>query len=217
MFFEGGNRTHICISKINVGYWGKKSKGNIASSKNTLTTSLKHLIQNCYFMIGNLPIRQKLGIPMEIDPASFWTNFFSYTYENKYISYSNDRVKARHFYATKCFIDDLGTLNDGGVFNIYRDIYPPELQLKVEHSGTHTTFLNLDVTAKDGVFIYKIFIKHDAFPFFIIRMPYIDSNIPKSIFYSALVGEFLRIARLLYKNFHEKAMELLNRMKAQGA
>ena len=50
-------------------------------------------------------------------------------------------------------------------------------------------------------------------------MPYIDSNIPKSIFYSSLVVEFLRIARssLLYKDFNEKAMELLNRMKAQGA
>ena len=50
-------------------------------------------------------------------------------------------------------------------------------------------------------------------------MTYIDSSISKSIFYSALVGEFLRIAHssLLYKDFHEKAMELLNRMKAQGA
>ena len=49
-------------------------------------------------------------------------------------------------------------------------------------------------------------------------MPYIDNNIPKSIFYAALVGEFLRIARssLLYKDYNEKAMELLNRMKAQG-
>ena len=154
---------------------------------------------------------------MEIDPAPFWANLFSHSYKNKYISYSNDKAKARHFLATKCFIDDLGTLNNGGVFNIYRDIYPSELQLKVEHSGTHTAFLNLDVTAKDGVFIYKIYIKRDAFPFFIVRMPYIDSNIPKSIFYSALVGELLRIARLLYKNFHEKAMELLNRMKALGA
>ena len=56
------------------------------------------------------------------------------------------------------------------------------------------------------------------FPVFVC-MPYIDSNIPKSIFYSALVGEFLRITRssLPYKDFHEKAMELLNRMKAQGA
>ena len=93
---------------------------------------------------------------------------------------------------------------------------PPELQVKVEHSGTHFTFLNLDI--KDGVFIYKLFDKCDAFPFFIVRMPYIDSNIPKSIFYSALVGEFLRIARssFLYKGFYEKVMELLNRMKSQG-
>ena len=49
-------------------------------------------------------------------------------------------------------------------------------------------------------------------------MPYIDSSIPNSIFYSALIFEFLRIARssLLYKDFNEKAMELLNRMKVQG-
>ena len=56
-------------------------------------------------------------------------------------------------------------------------------------------------------------------PFFIVRMPYIDSNIPKSILNSALVGEFLRIARssLLCKGFHQKAIELLTRMKEQAA
>ena len=90
--------------------------------------------------------------------------------------------------------------------------------MKVKHSGTHATFLKLDITVRDGVFIYKLFDKRDAFPFFIFYMPYFDSSIPKSIFYSALVGEFFRIARgsLLYKDFHEKAMELLNRMKTQG-
>ena len=49
--FEGGNRTHICISKNNVAYWGKKPKDNIAFIKNTLTNSLNHLIRNCYFMV----------------------------------------------------------------------------------------------------------------------------------------------------------------------
>ena len=54
---------------------------------------------------------------------------------------SNDKVKAQHFHATKRFIDDLGTLNGGGVFNdVYKDIYPSELQLKVEHYGIHVTF-----------------------------------------------------------------------------
>ena len=71
---------------------------------------------------------------------------------------------------------------------------------------------------KDGVFVYKLLDIRDAFPFFIVRMPYIDSNISKSIFYSALVGGFLRIARIsfLFKDFNEKAMELLDRMKDKG-
>ena len=88
---------------------------------------------------------------MEIDPAPFWANLFLYTYENEYISelISNEKVKARHFHVTKRFIYDLGTLNDGSVFNdVYKDMYSPELHLKVEHSGTHATFLNLGITVK---------------------------------------------------------------------
>ena len=39
---------------------------------------------------------------------------------------SNDKVKAGHFHATRCFVDDLGTLNNGGVFNdVYKDIHLP--------------------------------------------------------------------------------------------
>ena len=82
---------------------------------------------------------------MGIDPGPFWANLFSYTYENEYISelISNHKAKVRHFHATKRFIDDLGTLNGTGVFNdVYKDIYLPELQLNVEHSGTHVTFWN---------------------------------------------------------------------------
>ena len=107
-------------------------------------------------MVGNSLLRQKIGIPMGIDPAPFWANLFLYTYENEYLPelISNDKVKACHFHATKRFIDDLGTLNDAGAFNdVYKDICSPELQLKVEHSGTHATFLNLDITVKDGLFI----------------------------------------------------------------
>ena len=64
--------------------------------------------------------------------------------------------------------------------------------------------------------VYKLFDERDAFPFFIVHMSYIDSNIPNSIFYSAFGGEFFRIApsSLLYKDFNEKAMELLNRMQS---
>ena len=214
LFFEGGNRTHFLFSQKQWCILGKKSKDNVAFSKSTLKFFLKRLIQSCYFMVGNSLLRQEIGTPMG--------NLLFYTYENEYMSelISNDKVKACHFHATKRFIDDLGTLNDGGAFNdFYKDIYPTELQLKVEHSGTYATFLNLDITLKDGVFVYKLFDKPDGFLFFIVCIPYIDSNIPKSIFYSALLDEFLRIAHSshLYEDFNEKAMNLLNRMKAQGS
>ena len=73
---EGGNRTHIFVSKNNFACWVKKSKDSIAFNKSTLTTSLKHLIQNCYFLVGNLLHRQIIGMPMGIDPAPFWANLF---------------------------------------------------------------------------------------------------------------------------------------------
>ena len=50
-------------------------------------------------------------------------------------------------------------------------------------------------------------------------MPHKSSNIPQSIFYSALVGEFLRIARstLRLPDFLPKAHDLITRMQNQGA
>ena len=133
---------------------------------------------------------------------------------------ATDKVKARHFHSTKRFIDDLCALNDGGEFGrVHKDIYPSELELKEEHSGVHADFLSLDITIKDDIFVYKLFDKRDAFPFYIVRMPYSSSNIPETVFYSAMVGEFLRIAHstLLYEDFLPKATELVRRLNNQGA
>ena len=81
------------------------------------------------------------------------------------------------------------------------------------------TFLCLDIQIEDRKFVYRLYDKRDDFPFFIVRIPHMSSKIPKSIFYSALVGEFLRIGRstLKLKQFVPKAKELINRMLSQGA
>ena len=71
----------------------------------------------------------------------------------------------------------------------FKDIYPEELELKLEHHGTHATFLDLDIEIKDGIFVYKLFDKRDAFSFDIVRMPFICSNIPSNTFYSAIFSE----------------------------
>jgi len=220
--FKGGNKTFIKISKNGKASWGKKSKYGVGFSKNSLKTAVRHLIENCFFSVGNIVLRQVIGIPMGIDPAPFWANLFLYYYEEQFMKtlISSDKVKARRFHATKRFIDDLCAINDGDAFqHSFKDIYPKELELKLEHSGVQASFLNLDIKIQDNKFIYKLFDKRDSFPFSIVRMPYLNSNIPQNIFYSALVGEILRIARstLLFEDFIPKACELVSRMYRQGA
>ena len=221
--FEAGNSKFIAISKNQKAFWIKnKPKSLVSFSKNSLKIAMKHLIENCYFKAGSTIMCQIIGIPMGIDPAPFWANLFLYQYEQRYMTQliNDDKLKARHFHSAKRFINDLCAINDGNLFQtVYKDIYPNELELKLEHSGNHASFLNLDISIKDGIFIYKLFDKRDAFPFSIVRMPHMDSNIPESIFYSAFVGEFLRIARstLLFDDMKNSANNLIQRMRAQGA
>ena len=44
---------------------------------------------------------------------------------------------------------------------LFGDIYPKELELRVEHRVDHATFFNLDITIKEGTFLYKLFDKRD--------------------------------------------------------
>ena len=158
---------------------------------------------------------------MGTDPAPFWANLFLYAYESSYMSslVQTDRAKARLFFLIKRLIDGLCAINDEGEFGrVFWEIYPPELGLKLEHSGQMATFLNLHIQILNGKFVYKLFDKRDAFPFSIVRMPHRESNIPESIFYSALAGEFLRISRssMLMEDLVSSSKELVVRMKNQG-
>ena len=158
---------------------------------------------------------------MGIDPAPFWANLHLYSYECSFITglMSTDKGRAIKFrYATR-FIDDNCNLNDDGEFGrSFREIYPDCLEVKCEHQGTHATFLQLDVTIRDGIAIYKLFDKRDNFPFFIVRMPDLGGNIPSHVFYGSVMSEFLRIARstLLYPDFLPVATSLFKRMHNQG-
>ena len=172
--------------------------------------------------IGNLLFRQCIGIPMRIDPVQFWANLYLYYYENLFMMklIRTDRYKGFNFKSAFRFIDDACTINNSDAFNeSYQEIYPPELQLKCEHSGDHATFLEL-VTIVDGIFVYKLFDKRDAFPFYIVRMPDVSGNIPFHIFYGSIImSEILRIARstLHYGDFIPRTTNLFERMINQGA
>ena len=96
------------------------------------------------------------------------------------------------------FIDDLVAINDGGLFERnYKDIYLEELELKKENnSSKEANFLDLNIQINtNNNFETSLYDKRDTFPFSIVRMPFLYSNMPTKMFYSSLGAEILRIAR----------------------
>ena len=95
------------------------------------------------------------------------------------------------------------------------------MELKKENDGSkNASFLDLDITIEDDkTFSLKLYDKRDAFPFDIVRLPYISNNMPSRIFYATFGGELLRIARCTTgcENFIESSKSLIQRMRKQGA
>ena len=89
----------------------------------------------------------------------------------------------------------------------------------MEHSGTHAIFLDLDIKFEGGIFVYKLFDKRGKFPFFIVRMPHFQRNIPSTTSYGSIFSEFLCVAKCTLKpeQFLPRASELYSSMLSQGA
>ena len=219
--FKGGGGESIRIEGKHA-FWSS-SKSNIFNKEN-IKLAIRHLIRECYFTVGDGIFIQTIGIPMGIDPAPFWANLYLYKFENSFMESlrRSDFAKSRKFHGCARFIDDLVCLNDGGEFkDSYEEIYPNELELKCEHHEreNHATFLDLDIKISEGEFIYKLFDKRDEFSFSVVRMPFIDSNIPAYIFYGTILSEIVRIARstLLLDDLIPRLIALFKRMLTQGA
>ena len=217
---KDGNRKYLTVRGLST-FWSKKKHGKNSFTKQQIKLLTAHLIKETYFQVGNLLLKQCVGIPMGIDPAPFWANLHLYSYEYTFITglMRTDKARAMKFRNATRFIDDECNLNDGGEFGrSFNHIYPSDLELKCEHQGTHATFLDLDITVSNGIFVYKLFDKRDNFPFFIVRMPDLSGNIPSHVFYGSVMSEFLRISRstLLYSDFLPFAINLYKRMVSQG-
>ena len=218
--FDGGKKKYIDFSRYNA-FWCNKPKHKNYFTKSSLKRAVEHLIKCCFFEVGNLVLLQVIGIPMGIDPAPFWANLYLSKHECDFIKdmIRSDVSRAKKFHGTFRFIDDLCAINDGGEFErSYREIYPDQLELKLEYSGKSATFLDLKLSIENGKIVSKLYDKRDDFSFFIVRMPNFDSNIPSSIFYGSVLSEILRIARAscYFEDFFVKVKTLFQRMINQG-
>lgn len=220
--FEGGPHEFISTNDWGARWVSDPSSYDFVYDKVKIKLAIRYLMSNCYFTFGNRIFRQVIGIPMGSDPAPFFANLFLYFYESKWIRnlQRHDLHRARKFSLIFRFIDDLLTINDDGEFaRSFREIYPPELQLNKENEGTDkASFLDLDNKLEDQKFVTSLYDKRNAFPFSIVRMPFLSSNIPSNMFYFSFGAEILRIARVSSSRdkFVRTAITLVHRIIAQG-
>ena len=94
------------------------------------------------------------------------------------------------------FIDDLTAINDCGKFELSsKEMYPSVLELKKEDSG-NTEASILDLFKQSNTSFMKLYDKSDVFPFSIVRMSHLTSNIPSKMFYGSNGKKILRFARV---------------------
>ena len=221
--FKGGISKGVYVNKTDA-YWRKPCKDSSDPyTKEMIKSLLEYVIDNAFFQVGNKVFRQIIGIPMGSDPAPFIANLFLYIYENRFMTNlkKDDLARAKNLRHVFRFIDDLISLNDNDEFmRSHKEIYPPEMELKVENENNFSaSFLDLALAVSEGVIDTKLFDKRDAFNFSVVRMPYKCSNIPCKMFYSTIGAEILRICRATshYNFFLISARSLISRMRKQGA
>ena len=177
---------------------------------------------NCYFVFGNRVFNEDIGIPMGSDPAPFFANLFLFYFEDKWVRnvQRSDLSRAHKFATIFQFIDDLLKQNDGGEFaHSLEEIYPPQLKLNMGNEGTSSaTFLDLNIETSRVKFATSLYDKRSAFPFSIVRMPFLCSNIPSRMFYFSFGAEILHMARVstTCESFLLSAEVLVRRVLRQG-
>ena len=199
--------TYLIVRDDGTAYWSNTiSTKHHSITEANLVDKIKFLVDSIYIQVGNRIFRQTIGIPMGTDCAPLLANLFLFYYEYKFMKTKlnqNNKV-ARDFSYTFRYIDDLLTLNNPTFEHEISNIYPPQLQLKkTTETDRSLSYLDIDLSIKDGIFSTAVFDKRYGFSFKIVNFPHLDSNIPCKPAYGVYISQLVRIGRICdsYNNF----------------
>ena len=93
--------------------------------------------------------------------------------------------------------DDCTSLNVDGFMDVAREIYPPSLTLTQENDQSEcANVLDMNVKIQNSSIITKVYCKADDFPFLVISLPFLKSNLDDRLCYRVFYGQIIRYQRL---------------------
>ena len=148
--------------------------------------ALHYLLDNLFIRFGSKLYRQIVGIPMGTNCAPLVADLFLFCYERDFMLSLSDNNQAdiiEAFNSTSRYLDDLLNIDNAYFEQMVGQIYPTELQLnKANSSDTETPFLDLNLSITNGIVSSKIYDKRDDFNFEIVNFPFLDGDVPHSLF-----------------------------------
>ena len=195
--------------------WVKKPRTTtVHFTSSNLIKCVCFIIDNSYFILGELVFRQLIGIPIGVDPGPFIANLTLWYFEFIYISklYKVDYASALKLNRTFRLIDDITSINSDGLFQAHcPKIYPASLSLNKENSvdtKANVLDLSLEINAENK-FEVGVFDKRDLFKFNVIRFSPRCSNMPERMGYNIFSLQILRFSRIC-NNFDNLKTRVLN-------
>jgi len=180
------------------------------------------LITNTYIKALGHIFQQIKGMIMGGSSSGFLSDLSLSVDEFKHIDglmKTDRKTEARKFKHTVRYRDDITSCNHANFPNITNQIYPPSLALTTENDNDHeATVLDMDVKITQRNFITKVYCKTDDFPFHVISLPFLESNISCKLCYLVFYGQVLRYQRLctLREDFENRTHKLSAQLISRG-
>ena len=164
---------------------------------------ISFLIKECYIKAFGHVFQQVKGIIMGgkisgwLSDCSLMVDEFLYI-KNKISNGSRDQAISLKYF--RRYRDDCTTLNCDNFIGVANEIYPPSLSLTQENDNPYqANVLDMVVDISESICTTKVFCKTDNFPFNVITLPFLESNIDNGLCYRVFYSQIIRFQRLSSK------------------
>ena len=191
---------HCIKIEYNSARWVADANGDDSYTVGEILEMISFLVKETYVKAFGHIFQQVKGMIMGgkvsgwLSDCSLMVDEFKYV-RNKISNGLMAEANALKYF--KRYRDDCTTLNCANFLNIAREMYPPSLSLTQENDDPgKANVLDMEVNISEHACVTKIYCKTDHFPFNVISLPFLESNIDADLCHRVFYSQLIRFERL---------------------
>ena len=203
-------------------WWVRTNTEGLVYSVADILDMVDFLVRNTYIKALGSIFRQARGIVMGgrvsgwLSDCSLMVDEFKFIDSKVKAGLTPEAAKLKFF---RRYRDDCTTINVDNFIQMAGGIYPPSLTLTQENDrDDYADVLDMEVRLEGGSISTRVYCKTDRFPFNVISLPFLESNLDSGICYRVFYGQVVRFQRLstFREHFEERTKFLADILIARG-